>query len=599
MKADTASQHRAAATLALAFGTAVISSFAGTFALDVRTGIALNFRVGEVSGASWAAPWLPGAVSPAEQQQAAIEQWLHVILVFGAIAFAVALANALIGFVSHANERRHETAVRGLVGASRRTLTAALLRNALINAALGIMAGVPIGIAAARSVRAQWLQPGAADYADWILLACAAALAAAAFSARSASRRLSRPGWMGDALAPEARTVPGFGAEDLRALLTGAQLACAVALTTVSLLVWSYATSRSAASAKEHAGRYVAHVSLAEDTTPAERQVLYAQISNALRASGQVEAESIASAGALLGIGTIDKVVSDCGPCARANMYTPIFALEAQHHVTGADFFATAGIRVLHGSEFGGSESDGGKIVVNELFARQAFMGQSAIGKRVLVGGFVGGQWYTVIGVVENVRPVALQTLEPDPALGEAAQAGILPAIYFSAAEHAPARFDVIVRADKPPVAQAGLSFEPLTNLMVRAAAPQKSFSRVLTVLGLLLCGAALVGSFTTTMLSVRSREAEIAVRRAVGARRTDVWRLVYRRVAAITSRGVLAGIVLSFAIARALEVFVPGLPALNLRTLLIVAASFFAIAFVAALLPLRAALRISPATHH
>ena len=586
LQTDGATQHRAAGVFGLAFAATAVSALAGVFALDIfalRLKPLLGFDV--LPDATWPATWLPGAVSAAYQQNAAVQQWMNIILIFGAITAVVACLNALIAFVSHANERRYETALRGLVGASPRQLRRSLRRDALVNGILGASTGIVAGTAIALMLQRMW-QEDTAIASAWPLLALALCFTVAAYASRLAAHRLRRQGWMGDALAPEARSIPGFGAEDLRALLTTAQLACAVALTIVSMLVWSYASTATNYASTGQSNRYVARA-----------YGQHEQVLAALRATG-VASESIASPGALLGIGKVDRVVTDCGKCIRAKMYTPLFTVEAQQHVVGARFFDTAGIRLVQGREFRESDEATRTIVVNQTFARLAFQGQDAIGKRILVGGFEKGVWYSVLGVVEDVRIEGLHFLEPDVNQAGAARPGHAPAMYFSAAEHPPTEFDVIVRADKPPVL-AGFGFEPFSQVIARARQPQQSFSRVLTMLGILLCAATAVGSFTATMLSVRARRMEISIRRAVGARRSDVRRLVYARVVGVTLRGIAVGAVVSIALTRLIEVFVPGLPLFNVRVAAVVCAAFFGIAILATAIPLRAALRISPAQAH
>ncbi|MGQ0814388.1 MAG: FtsX-like permease family protein [Gemmatimonadota bacterium] len=587
MKSDIATQHRAAGIGALAFAAATITALAGVFVLDVRSArVAAGFELDVLPDPTWQAEWLPGAVTAAQQQQAALEQWLHLVLIFAAITAAVACINALIGFVSYANERRYETALRGVVGASPKQLRRALLLQSSTNALLGAALGVAAGVALATVLRRLWQTQSATDVA-WPLLAFSVCLALASFAARITARRFTRSGWLGDALAPEARSVPGFGAEDLRALLTAAQLTCAVALTTVSLLVWSYASARTHGTIAQP-DRYVAQIEGGS----------YKVVRAALRASG-IEAESIASPGALLGIGKIDKIVSDCGRCSRANMLVPLFPVETQHHVVGPRFFQIAGIPVNRGREFEDGEPDERAVVVNRSFAREAFQQHDPIGKRILVGGFERAEWYHVIGVVADVRTTGLQLLAPEP--GAASVASLPrrpPAIYFSANAHPPTEFDVIVRSSTP-VVLAGFSFAPLARVLARANDQQKSLARVLTLLGVLLCGAAVLGSFTTTLLGVRARRMEIAVRRALGAKRGDVRRLVFARVAVIALRGIGAGLIVSVALSRAVEPYVPGLRAFDARIALAVALAFFVIALVAALLPLRLALRIAPAQAH
>jgi hypothetical protein len=555
-----------------------------------------TFALELLPDSTWAAPWLPGAVTAARQQQAAADQWLHVILVFGALTVAIACGNALVGLWSHGNERRYETAVRAIVGAAPRQLRRSLLRNALLNAVLGTLVGVPAGAIAALTLRRMWEANAAVPMtlSSWALLAVSLCVTVAALAAHITSARIKRPGWLGDALAPDARTVPGWGAEDLRELLAAAQLACAVALTTVSLLVWGTQNTQKRTERTLSYSVHVARVSLPESTSPRERRHAYAALLASVSASSGVEAESIASPGALLGLGKIDKVIAECGRCARAGMLMPIFPLETQHHVVSAGFFKTAGITVTRGREFDTDGPDQHNVIVNDTFARLAFQQQDPVGKRIMVGGFKG-DWYRVIGTVADIPTAGLQFLEPDPgALAAPTEPGRAPAIYFSNATYAPATFDVVVRTNGERIALAGFDFQPLARVLERARTPQKSFARVLTLLGVLLCGAAAIGTFTTTLLNVKARREEIALRRALGARRRDMWRLVYASLARTAARAAIAGVIISAALARVLELFVPGLPTIDLRSAVAVCAAFVGIALLAALLPVREALRTS-----
>jgi ABC-type lipoprotein release transport system permease subunit len=573
VKTDSGTGHRVAATFALGFASATIVSLAGVFALDARAArVKPAVAVDLVPDASWPMHWLDTAVPASAQQQAAAQQWLHLVLILGALAAAIACVNALIGLLSHANERRYENALRGLIGASPNQLRRSVFLSALINVLLGIATGAPVGMLLALSLRRAW--PArlieAATPISWTALAVAIAVAVAVGAAQMTSKRFHKPGWLGDALSPDARRNPGWGTEDLRALLTTAQIACAVALTTVGVLVSSYANAQPSRLYAQ-SQRYVARVSLQE----------YQRV----RAAG-FEAESIASPGALLGLGITAKVVSDCGQCARGNMYTPLFPVETQHHVVGARFFEVAGIRLREGREFNDEEADEHSVVISKTFARMAFDDPHPTGKRILVGGFAG-EWYHVIGVVDDIATAGLRYLEPEPgAFGVAAHAGYAPAIYFSARAHPPRSFDVIVQS-RQPVQLAGISFTPLAAMIQRAAAPQTWFARVLMLLGVMLCAAALIGSFTSTMLMVRERRDEIAIRRAVGATRRDVWWLIYKLMAGVIMRGVAAGVILSMALARAVEVFVPGLPVLNVNATLSVIFAIACVSFCAITWPL------------
>lgn len=595
LKSDTATQHRGAAVMALAFAAVTIVSLAGVYSLDVAAGrVVPAIRIDALPDAAWRTQWLPGAVSAGEQQRAAADQWLHLILIFGAISAVVALVNALIGLFSHANDRRYETALRGALGAAPRRLRRDQFRDAVINALLGAGAGAPFGVGIALLLRRTWpAHVVSPSITAWLVAAAFASLAPAAGAALIISRGWRRPGWLSDVLAPEARSTSGFGADDLRMVLTGMQLACAVALTITGALVWSYAKAPQPTAASA-ARTYVAHVRLPTSMAARERARAIDELRRTAAHSTGVEAESIASAGALLGIGKVDKVLSNCGACIRAQMLTPLFPVETQQHAVGRNYFAAAGIDVVRGAEFTGAAGEAEGVVINQSFARLAYDDPNPIGKRLTVNG-ARGKEYRVIGVVADVPTRGLQSLEPDPgALARQTTQGSAPAIYFSAEFNPPAELDIVVRSTNQ-VKMAGLTFEPLQALFTRAAQPQRWFSRVVFLLGMLLCGAAMIGSFITSMLSVRARQAEIAVRRSVGARRRDVWILVYRTLLTNALRAAFAGVVLSVALSRVLEMFVPGLPAFNARTAAIVCGGFLLLAMGAAVLPARAALRIAP----
>lgn len=594
---DTATQHRIAAVFAIAFASSVVVALAGVFVLDIRAArFAPAIAFDYLPDSTWPVRWLAGAIPAADQQQAAARQWLDLVLLFGALAAGIACLNALIGISAHANERRYETAVRGLVGASPRALRRAAFHGGLRNALAGVVAGAPLGIIAAIALRRAW--PGAllsGSFGFFIASAFVLAILLCVLAARLNARRLRKTGWLGDALAPEARSMPGYGAEDLRALLTVAQLACAVALTITGGLVWSYAAAETTRASLSVPDRYVARATIDEHSTPQQRRAAFDKIAQAVSNESGVYAESIASPGALLGIGKVDKVLSACGRCMRAGMIAPLFPVETQQHVVGAGFFEVAGIALVRGREFGARvDDDENGVVISETFARLAFDDPNPIGKRIALGG-LRGEWYRVIGVVADVPSTGLHKLEPDPLSYNKPGVSGVPAIYLSARAHPPATFDIIAHSKKP-VVLAGFDFKPLGALLKTAVDEQEWFARVLLLLGTLLCAAALTGVFTATMLSVRSRRIEIAVRRSLGARRRDVWLLIYGAVASVTVRGIVVGVMLSLGLSRVLEPAVPGLPVFVWQVTAIVGGVFALAALLAAYQPARSALLSSPA---
>jgi putative ABC transport system permease protein len=94
---------------------------------------------------------------------------------------------------------------------------------------------------------------------------------------------------------------------------------------------------------------------------------------------------------------------------------------------------------------------------------------------------------------------------------------------------------------------------------------------------------------------TVTRRTRELGVRVALGATSTTVMTLVLRRACLVTSVGIVAGLAGSAAVTRYLESLLFGVRPLDPATFAGAAAVFAVVALVAAIVPARRALRISP----
>jgi len=94
----------------------------------------------------------------------------------------------------------------------------------------------------------------------------------------------------------------------------------------------------------------------------------------------------------------------------------------------------------------------------------------------------------------------------------------------------------------------------------------------------------------------VQQRTRQIGVRRALGATRGDILRLVLSSGAILTAAGLAAGLVLSIASTRVLDAMLYGVSAADATTFAAVTMLLLAVALVAAYVPARRATRISAA---
>ena len=594
-RADAATGYRVAAVATLAAAVAALTMLSGIVRLDVATLRTTSL----VAVEPWPAPdwphrWLAAAQTAQQQQGAAVAEWLNVVLALLLALLVFAGVSALIALTAHATARRYEFALAAVVGASRRQLTTLQLRKAASNALLALLVGLPSGLAAAVLANRSWPHVASAvSPLAWLLLSVLLAGGLAAFVARAASSRMAHPGWLGDVLAPEARGNPGLGAEELRSALLHLQFAFTFAVLAATMLVWQQSRTVPAGDDTRAAGKYLTRIALSEQTTLPQRRAVQRQLEEAgLR---------IAAPGVLLGIGPTDQVVSNCGPCGFAGMALPLFPVRTQQQVVGAGFFAAAGVEITEGREFEPGDLRNRSVVVNDTFASLAFQGQPPIGKTIQVGG-LRGDWYTVVGVIRDLPIRGLLSFSPDErSIVRSNVPGHEPAIYFYAAERPPVIFDTISAVPwRAQIAGASvLGSQPLARVLASARAPERWFAGVLGALALAAAIVALLSLAAMALLNVRQREREIAVHRSVGARRRDIIRQVVSASLLTAARGTMIGVILSVAVARAVQMVLPQMSVLDLRVLGITAVLLSVVSLVAAIVPARAAARVAPAQIH
>ena len=82
---------------------------------------------------------------------------------------------------------------------------------------------------------------------------------------------------------------------------------------------------------------------------------------------------------------------------------------DANHRVISPDYFKTLGVRLRAGRFF--RDSDGPEAqpvaIINQAMARQYWLGQNPLGHRFQLGR-VAGVWFTIVGVVDDLRQTAL-----------------------------------------------------------------------------------------------------------------------------------------------------------------------------------------------
>jgi putative ABC transport system permease protein len=262
-------------------------------------------------------------------------------------------------------------------------------------------------------------------------------------------------------------------------------------------------------------------------------------------------------------------------------------------------YFGTMRIPILHGRDFldGDGLDQPWVAVVSRRFADQHWPGADPLGRRMRRG--TNPRWLTVVGVVGEVSDVGFS--QP-PA----------PTVYipFSQNNVAITPVTLVVRTQGDPLAlvpavrAAVFSADPaqpidsvttLDQFLGDSLGPQRFRSMLLLVLGGIGLTLAGLGVYGVTARSVEERSRELGVRQALGASPAGLLRLVVGQALLVVAIGLAAGGALAAAAAGLLLSTLPNLEQAEGWWALPAVALLAAVAAVAAAVPARRALTMSP----
>lgn len=167
--------------------------------------------------------------------------------------------------------------------------------------------------------------------------------------------------------------------------------------------------------------------------------------------------------------------------------------------------------------------------IVNEIMARRLWPGQDPIGRRFRLGTAAEAPWFTVVGLVGDMRR---QNLESEPV-----------AQMFEPVAQNPSRLaTLVVRTTHDPESMAATiraairgvdrrtpvyGVTTLTGRIDASQAERRFQTSLLLVFSVVALVLAAIGIYGVVQYSVATRTREIGVRMAVGAQRGDIFRMV------------------------------------------------------------------------
>jgi putative ABC transport system permease protein len=517
-------------------------------------------------------------------------------LLYGAVAvlLLVALANIANLALVRAAARESELAVRSALGAGRRQIAGQLAAESAIVALAGGIAGVAGALVALKSfavfgndILPRWesvhIGTATAFYAGSLVIAA------------TIISGLLPVLWVRSETVSRTRG----GSRPFRAVLVGTEIALALAVVIAAgLIVRSFVTLTHVS-----VGFDSSHLVYVSDVTPNSRMSTFAariRTTHALLTGfrsipGVAEAVAVESPP----FGQCCIVVETNVPANSPRAFRSVF------NSVSPNYFGVMRIPLLAGRRFTREDRIGTRpvAIVSRVFAVRYFGSvKNALGKTVFPqfnidspGKPITFLPRTIVGVVGDVR----NSFSQSP----------IPQVY-TAADQFPHFPSYVLRLNRAGDGIAAAVITAVRRVDPTIPPPAVAFSS--TLLGqdalaadvaAVLFGAfagialvlALAGVYAVTAYSVEQRTREFGIRKAVGARDSDVTRNVLRGVAAFGAVGILAGLVLASLTTRLLAALLFQTSPLDLPTFVLAVALVAACTLLAALVPALRAMRVNP----
>jgi predicted permease len=524
------------------------------------------------------------------------------IYVMMALLMAVACANVAALVLARGAGRSREIAVRLSLGASRMHIARQLLIESIVLAVAGCAAGTAVALWLTQALVAQLTTPF--QYVSYaidvhpdarVFAYSALATAVAVVLCGIAPIRFAGRVDVVDVLKQSAAKGRSRGSmRTLNAMVVMQFAVSTTLLVAAGMLVRTYINAQSAHPDFNTAGLIVSTLDMDQvrlDRPAAIR--LYQTVMERLSALPGVTAVGLTSDVPLRPGRTVTVVADTESRVRSSGEQVPAAAM-----VVSPRYFQTLGLAIRQGRSFEDGEPARALVaVINEAMARRLWPDASPLGRTFRLN-HVDAEPVEVIGVVSNID-------EGSP--NQRPQA----AFYQAFPHEYSARMTVLMRVQGDPGPFFGevrrtirevnqdlsiVDLRTLEELLDNLAEQRRIPATALTLVGLLGLLLSAVGLYGVVAYGVRERTREIGIRLALGARPTDVRRLVLRQGFTIVGIGLGIGAVATVAFTQVVRSTIFGAGAIDPSILLAVCAVLMAAGFAALYLPARWASGLEPA---
>ena len=535
-----------------------------------------------------------GAVVIPMQEEIVGNSRTMLLMLLGAVGLVLLIACANVGnlLFTRALSRRKEIAIRLVLGAARGRVFQQLLTETLLLAGTGGALGLLLAYGTLTS--ASTLLAGQVPRAEEIsidgrvlLFAVGMSMLTGVLAGTLPAVRAGRSD-LNDALKEGGRSDGVIGIGTRRLLIV-----CEVALSLVLLMgagvmVQSLLALRHVDTGFDPNNVLTMRVRLVEARypTPEQRSAFLEAALQRIRTLPGVEAA-----------GTVDDLPFAAGSSQTLQLEgyppqpTPV-AVQVRQVTPG--YLRAMGIPVLRGRDI--LDSDAEVLLVSQHVAKLYWGADDAIGRRATLPALSKTVLRQVVGIVGDVKQRNL--IE-----------GSTPTVYFHTREpYGKATFAIRTAVPPATLAQPAVAAiraidpeQPVEDIrtMVQVLDGKLTSQRFSAFLLGVFAGVALllaaIGIYSVLSYIVRGRSREIGIRTALGARTSDVLRLVIVEGMSPALVGVAAGTIAALASAKVMRTLVFGVSASDPLTLAAVGATLTLVALMASLVPAYRALRLDP----
>jgi predicted permease len=529
------------------------------------------------------------------------ENPLWTLLAIAALVLLIACANLANLILARASAREREVGVRLALGASRSRLLRQMLSESLLLSLIGAAFGAGLAQVLSRFLLAFLSTQGVPLFMDlrpdWRVFGFTALLAVltCVFFGLAPALRSTQVAPASVLKAAGRGMTSGRERFGLRRILVVTQVALSLVLLVGALLfVRTLRNLMTLDPGFRQEGMIVADLDITRLNIPAERrQAFKRDLLDRLRALPGVDGAADAGIVPISGNSWNDNILIEGD---EKRKFVPWF-----NRVT-PDYFKTLRTPLLAGRDFDvHDDSNAPKVaIVNETFMHKFLNGQSPVGVRFRLQGYLGrpSPMFLIIGLAKDTK---YSDLREEP----------IPLVYVAMAqdEHPDNFPQFLIRSSLPPSAtlpaikeailqggpQTVIEFHTLPTQIRDSLLRERLMATLSGFFGFLAVLLATVGLYGVISYTVARRTNEIGIRLAMGAQRGNVIGMIMREAGALFAVGITVGGALALLAARTAASLLYGLKPRDPATLVMSVMLLAIVAAVASFLPARRASKVDP----